>query len=103
MVGKKAHHVTNEILNAELSSLTKNQKKTLLGLVKAASGGMGVASVKVVKEPPTSTSQNISKKKKNANRTQIGGGGGGEGKLDVQLLLLSNPNPSHRRWSIIVI
>ncbi len=73
--------VTNEKLNAELSSLTKNQKKALLGLAKAAGAGGEIASIQVVREP-TTTGLTKSKKKKNAAVRQIGGGGG-EGKLGV--------------------
>ncbi len=76
--------VTNEALNAELSSLTRNQKKALLGLAKAADAGGGITSIQMVREP-TTTGLTKSKKKKNAEVRQIGGGG--KGKLRVMTTL----------------
>ncbi len=88
MVRKRV--VTNEELNAQLISLTKLQKKTLLGLAKAAGAGGKIASVQVVREP-TSTGLTKSKKKKNAEARQTEAGG--KGKLGVTTLTL-NPDPN---------
>ncbi len=71
--------VTNAELNTQLSSLTKSQKKALLGLAKAAGAGGEIASVQVAREPTTTTGLTKSKKKKNAAEVrQIGRGGKGK-------------------------